>query len=58
MRPFRQVDCRSWFSYAMELLLHTDGANALAVKTVVAARADKAGREVQVVSVVAVARRE
>ena len=55
MRPFRQVDCRSWFSYAMGLLLHTDGTNTLTVEAVAVARADIAGIEVQVVSAVAVA---
>ena len=51
-------DCRAWFTYAMTLLLHTDGANASAVAAVAAVRADIAGNEVQVVSADAVARKE
>ena len=58
MRPFRQVDCRSWFSYAMDLLLHTDGANALTVAAAGAAIAETVRTEQQVASVVAAVRIE
>ena len=47
-------DCRTWDGTHCNLLLHTDGANASAVAAA-ADRADIAGNEVQVVSVVAVA---
>ena len=51
-------DCRVWNGTHCNLLLHTDGANALAVVAAVAVRVDKAGIELQVVSVAAGARIE
>ena len=51
-------DCRAWNGTHCNLLLHTDGTNAIAAVAVVVAREDIPGIEAQVVSAVVVARIE